>query len=350
MASTAESCADCLAQGDVVLETLSWERLEGHIGKNAPILLSMGGTRGVSIGFDPVVRRLFLRLPLEKNAKVPASPYAELDLEARQQGSITVLEIFTTADHLFRDFHRLAGLLAEDFERPGQTAVGAFLAVVERWRELTTKRSLLSPEEQLGLVGELVVLNALISKHGPVALSSWTGRAKDMPERHDFRIGAIDVEVKSTRGSQRQHVVHGLRQMEPSKGHDLFLVSLRFEAAGMGNGSGLSERVQAVRRILSVNHLALEEFEAKLAAARFRTSDMAHYQERLILADTPMLIPVDTSFPRLVPSMVSKAMGPALASRIDNDVVYRVNVEGLGTPLSASAHAHLFGPIAGELT
>lgn len=331
------------------METLSWERLEGHIGKDAPILLSMGGARGVSIGFDTVMRRLFLRLPLEKNAQVPASPYAELDLEVRQQGSVTVLEIFTTADHLFRDFHRLAGLLTEDFERPGHTAVGAFLAVVERWRELTTKRSLLSPEEQLGLVGELVVLDALISRHGPAAVSSWTGRAKDMPERHDFRIGTIDVEVKSTRSPQRQHVIHGLRQMEPSEGHNLFMVSLRFEAAGMGNGKSLSERTQAVRKTLSDNHLAIDEFDAKLAAARFRASDMAHYQDRLILADAPMLIPVDASFPRLVPSMVFEAMGPALASRIDNDVVYRVNVEGLGTQLVSSAHADLFGPIATEL-
>lgn len=328
------------------METLSWERLEPHIGHDTPILLSMGGTRGVSIGFDPAMHRLFLRLPLEKDAQVPVSPYAELALEARKQGSTTILEIFTASDHLFREFHRLAGLLAEDFEKPGQTAVRAFLAVVERWRELTTKRSLLSPEEQLGLIGELVLLEALISKHGPSAVSSWTGRNEDKPERHDFRIGTIDLEVKATKSPLRQHVIHGLRQLEPINGHKLFLVSLRFEAAGMNNGKSLSEQVHTVRKILAGHQQDLQEFDAKLSKARFRKTDEAHYQERVILADAPMLILVDTKFPRLVPSMVREAIGADLAGRIENDVVYRVNVEGLGTPLAVSEYAQLFGAIS----
>lgn len=330
------------------METLSWERLEPHIGTATPILLSMGGTRGVSIGFDPTMHRLFLRLPLEKNAQVPASPYAELALEARKQDSKAVLEIFTESDHLFRDFHRLAGLLVEDFEQLGQTAVGAFLAVVERWRELTTKRNLLSAEERLGLTGELVLLEALIRKHGPSAVSSWTGRNEDKPERHDFRVGNIDIEVKSTKSSQRQHVIHGLRQLEPSKGHRLFLVSFRFEAAGMNNGKSLSEQVRAIRELLVGHEQDLQVFEAKLAAARFREADEAHYQERLILADAPHLISVDAKFPRIVPSMVRDAIGADLAGRIENDVLYRVNVEGLGTPLALSEYAQLFGTISAE--
>lgn len=330
------------------METLSWEKLESHIAKATPTLLAMGGARGVLIGFNPVSGRLFLRLPLEKGAKVPPSPYAELNLEARMDESKEVLEIYTQSRHLFQEFHRLAGLLTESFERADQTAVNAFLEVVERWRELTIRRDLLSAEEQLGLMGELLVLDALIGRNGPAAVSSWTGRMETLPERHDFRIGDIDLEVKTTRTSSRHHVIHGLRQLEPSRGHSLFLVSLRFEAAGMANGTSLADYVRKVRIAIAGHQDITKEFEKRLAAARYRSEDETHYQERLVHADIPMLIPVDENFPRLVTTTLYNAIGPTLAGRIGVDVTYRVNVDGLGKPLSSSRHAELFAPIPME--
>jgi hypothetical protein len=330
------------------METLSWEKLERHIGTGKPILLPMGGTRAVLIGFDPSGARLFLRMPLDNDAQVPASPYAELRVEARTDGRDTVLEIYTASSHLFKEFHRLAGLRTEEFERGGQTAVGALSAVVKRWRELTTKRGLLSAEEQLGLVGELAVLEGLSRRHGPSVVSSWTGRMPSFPERHDFRVGQVDLEVKATRMSRRQHIIHGLRQLKPSSGYRLFLISLRFESAGMGNGASLCDRVRIVRKTLSGNRAAREEFETKLRAADYSDLDEAHYQERLILADPPVIIAVDEKCPRLIPETVRDAIGLERANRIGDDVTYRIDVEGLGVVLAASMEAKALGLLSVE--
>ena len=330
------------------METLSWERLGEHLHKSAPALLDMGGSLGVQIGFDPNSGRLFLRAPLEAGALVPASSYAELVLEARHAGAGEVLEVSTSSAHLYPEFHRLAGLFTEELERVGQTAVGAFLAVAERWRELTAARRLLSSEQQLGLFGELAVLQALIREHGPDAVSSWTARVGEIPERHDFRVGNADLEVKSTRMALRHHVIHGLRQLDPSEGHTLFLISLKFEAAGLRNGSSLVDRVRSLRSLLSGDAQALVGFEQRLAAVGYQDSDAAHYQDRLIAADIPMLIPVDANCPRLVRSTIREAIGIEPASRIQADVTYRIDLENMGTPLADDRTSGAIGPLVVE--
>lgn len=325
------------------MELLAWERLSDHIQSRVPVLLPMGGSRGAVVGYEPQAQRLFVRLVSEAGPLTAASPYAELHVEARQEGGKPVMEVFTTAPHLFKEFHRFAGLLTEEYERPSLTAADAFSAVVERWRELTLRRDLLSADEQIGLAGELAVLAALAGKEGPQSIAAWTGRIPGGPERHDFRIGTVDLEVKSTRSSKRQHVIHGLRQLEPSAGHTLFVVSLRFESAGLGSGLALGERVSQVRELLRVRPASAREFEEKLVAARYDDRDQPHYDERTILADTPMLIPVDDAFPRLVPASLRVALGDHLAARIAYDVTYRIDVEGLGTAVTSSQRAMSLG-------
>jgi hypothetical protein len=253
------------------------------------------------------------------------------------------MEVFTNTPHLFKEFHRFAGLLTEEYERPDVTAADAFAAIVDRWRELTLRRDLLSPEEQIGLAGELAVLAALTRKQGPQSVAAWTGRIPGGPERHDFRIGAVDLEVKGTRSPKRQHVIHGLRQLEPSARHVLFLLSFRFEGAGLNTGFSLVQRVAEVRTLLKADVNYLREFEEKLLASRYRDSDEAHYGEKLILADTPVLIPVGDDCPRLTSESLRLAMPEPLATRIGYDVTYRVDVEGLGVAVSASEQAISLG-------
>lgn len=326
------------------MELLSWERLSEHIQSGFPVLISMGGTRGAVIGNDPRAHRLFLWLPCNAGELPPASPYAELHIEARRHEGKPVLEIFTTSSHLFKEFHRFAGLLTDEYEHSGVSAANAFAVVVERWRELAVRRDLLSPEEQLGVAGELAVLASLLRHHGPQAVSAWTGRMPQAaPERHDFRVGAVDLEVKSTRSARRQHRVHGLRQLEPSVGHRLFLVSLRFESAGFDSGLSLGMRVSIVRELLSSSDAARREFDEKLLTTRYQDSDDAQYQDRLILADTPALVLVDEACPRLVPSAIERVLGPELAARVGLDVTYQIDVEGLGSSVNISGDAKSIG-------
>jgi len=327
------------------MEILSWDRLSTYLGRAVPTLMPMGGTRHVQIGFDPDGARLFIRVPVDPGAAVPPSPFAEIAVEQKVVTGSSVLEISVDSSHLFTEFHRLGGLFTEELERENQTPIDAFLTVVERWRELTAVRRALSADEQLGLYGELAVLETLTGKYGPGAIEAWTARVGDIPGRHDFRIGTIDLEVKSTRGPRRRHVIHGLRQLEPAEGHELFLVSLQFESAGLGGGHSLPERVNRIRKALVGAEDALRLFADKLEAAGYRDCDAAYYRARYTAADAPMLISVNEDCPRLTSAAIRATIGPDLAVRIEPDVVYRINVNGLGAPLATCDESVGIGPV-----
>jgi hypothetical protein len=289
-----------------------------------------------------------MRVMIDAGGDVPPSPFAEISIDERRLGETTVLEIATTAAHLFPEFHRLSSLFAEELENRDQTIIKSFLKVAERWRELTARRQVLSPEAQLGLLGEVAFLQALVSRLGPAAVVSWTARVADLPERHDFRLDDVDIEVKTTRGAERKHVIHGLTQLSPSAGHSLFLVSLKFEAAGFGGGVSLVERVECLRKAIAKEKNAKAVFEDRLLKANYRDDDAAYYRERLLLADAPMLIPVNDACPRIVAPLLEVALGYDCAARIGRDVSYGVNVEGLGRRLADAPSDLPCGPLSVE--
>lgn len=273
---------------------------------------------------------MYARLPAESSdSSIAASAFAELDVDLRQDESGMVLEVSTPEKRLFREFHRFAGLLAEDFELTTQTAAGAFNSAIHRWQEFTSRRKALTEEQQTGLYGELLLLDALLGNWGTAALKAWIGRDAILPGRHDFRIGATDVEVKTTRSLMRSHFIHGLQQLEPAPGHLLFILSIRVESAGLGEGSSLKDQVAQLRSRLERDQKSLQSFEQKLASARYDNADGDQYIEPFILADSPRLIPVNEECPRIVPTMIEGQLSEALAARIDQ-LSYRVNLEGLG--------------------
>jgi hypothetical protein len=326
---------------------LSWEALQIHLTAGVPTVLSMGGSKGVQLGYAPVENRMFVRLPVVVGTAAPPTRFTEIQLDIRSIDSRPVLEVSTTADGLFREFHRFAGLLTEDFEKPSRSALEAFDAAIERWQEFISKKSLLSPEQQLGLWGELFFLNSLVRKMGGEAISAWTARNPDFDERHDFRLTGLDIEVKTTRMSRRSHVIHGLGQLSAGVGHDLYVLSIRLESAGAGEGLALGDLVERIEDNLSGCYQANKCFAEKLRAAAFDRADRASYPERLKLADAPMLMRVDDSFPRIVSATLNNAMPAALVGRI-SDVSYRIDVEGFGMAHGTASFTAILGDLALE--
>ena len=289
----------------------------------------MGGSRGVRIGFDSAERRLYVLLPAEELGHAPTGAYVELDVSLKSHDSGRVLEISTTSTKYFREFHRLATLLTEEFERDGQSSSGAFAAAVEAWQDLVSERSILTQEQQTGLAGELLVLSALVDRNGPSAVDAWVGRDPTIPNRHDFRIQDLDLEIKCTRGTSRKHFVHGLQQLVPAPGHRLFVLSFRLEPAGALSGRSLAEQVSLLRSKLSPDTDNRRTFDRKLASMQYREVDARYYSERLSLADRPVLVPVNDFCPRIIRELLIEGLTSEVAMRIDQ-VTYQVNLEGLG--------------------
>lgn len=304
----------------------------------------MGGNRGVRIGFEPHQGCLYVRLPADEDAELPTGAFSELQLSLRLEETGKALEVATRTSRLFPEFHRLASLLAEEFERVGQTASGAFTAAIMGWQGLVSRRSILSDEEQCGLLGELLLLESLVRNRGPAAVVSWIGRSVSGDARHDFRIGNIDLEVKATRSLARRHFVQGLQQLVPAREHALFVMSVRLEPAGALGGRALPTQVEIIRKLLFNAHSSLEIFERKLASSRYSDEDAPLYLERMILADPPRLIPVDDDCPRITPDLLKDQLKPGLPNRIDR-VSYQIDLEGLGHAPGSVSYDAVLGSI-----
>jgi len=330
------------------LEILSWETFENYLHLSRPTVLNMGGNQGVQLGFNPTIKTLFLRIPIDTNSSVPPSPYSELKVEIFKNDLGNFLEISTKAEHLFREFHRFAGIVTEDFELPGQTAIGAFESAIHRWLELISRIELLSEEKQLGLQGELTVLRALIKIHGAQAVRAWTGRNPLLAERHDFRLGSVDIEVKSTRSTRRQHIIHGLEQLQPSRGHILYLLSLRFESAGLAGGKSLHDEIEEIRLSLRDNSIERSEFENRLLSSGYMDKDAEHYHDKLIFADDPVLAMVDKHLPKITKNILEASLPSETAGRI-GDVSYRIDIDGMGARQGSEQFSRVLGKLKMEV-
>jgi len=272
---------------------------------------------------------MLLRVPTESDTVLPVKPFAELDVTLIDTGFEHFIDISTDATHLYRELHRFAGLVTEDLEREGQTAVGAFLAAINRWQEFSATRASLTAEQQIGLLGELVLLEALILLDGPSALDAWTAWVDNRPGRHDFELRSADIEVKSTRSRTRNHFIHGLAQLAPAHNRPLYVLSLKFEPSGAGPGESLRNKVASIRASLAPHATAGERFEAAINSSGYNAADEPLYGNRFRLVDGARLVPVDVNCPRIDVDMIRESLGIAVGSLV-SDVSYRVNFEGLG--------------------
>jgi hypothetical protein len=325
------------------METLSWLLVEPRLLAGGPWALSMGGSRGVQFGRDTLDERLFVRLPAQTGETAPTTSFADLRVEVRLVDAKYFLEVSTAAGRIFREFHRFATLVTEAYERADATASEAFLTAIEGWQELVAEKNILTPDQQTGLMGELLLLRALVELHGLDAHESWIGRDPALPARHDFRIGSIDLEVKTTRSTLRRHFIHGMSQLVAAEGHALYILSIRLEAAGARSGLSLADLVHLLREELGQGKFR-QRFEQRLRASQYNDADSHHYQEPVIVADSPRLVPVNDICPRITPQVLESELGLTVLSRID-DVTYRIDVEGMGCKQASYEFMKALGPL-----
>lgn len=115
---------------------------------------------------------------------------------------------------------------------------------IQGFQDVLLQQQTLTTEREVGLYGELMVLNALASSIGPeLALQSWLGPEN---EEHDFGLLTCDLEVKTTTQESRSHWISSATQLQPRPGIELRLVSIQLTPKFLGDGLTLPELVERV--------------------------------------------------------------------------------------------------------
>ena len=316
---------------------LSWADLQQIIDTaDAPRVMRFDGKPVVHLVFDPDRHELAIRLP--RGAQdAPESPLALLRINQRVLDDGEIVEISTATPALFPYFHSFAVALADRVQVDGLDSHAALAECLDRWRDLFREATMLSAEQQLGLLGELWLLRRLIAQRGAdTAIDAWTGPSA---QAHDFRIGALEIEVKATTNEHREHIISSDTQLTASDGAELYVLSLQYTPAGAENGQSLGAALAELRTTLSglaawtnfdsilLNHFGLEPANLSLYATPFK------------LRTAPCLVPVDDYFPRIILAHLAGATDIARIS----DVRYRVNIDGLGSLLGTPKFIDILG-------
>ena len=189
------------------------------------------------------------------------------------------------------------------------------------FRELLESASVLSPDREVGLFGELTVVDCLVSTlGGPQAVAAWRGPNGD---EHDFDLGGGDLEVKSTLSEKRVHWIGSLSQLEPTPGRVLWLLSMQL-TTGLAEALTIADLLAKLRSRLVGADLAA--FEKKLHSAGWRDKYRATARRRFKMRSTPLLLPVDEAFPALTQDRILAAGMPLARLR---EIAYSIDVAGL---------------------
>jgi hypothetical protein len=200
----------------------------------------------------------------------------------------------------------------------------ALLGRVRSWQEFMRRGvQSLSPEAEIGLIGELSFLDAMLGAGVPAsfALEAWVGPIGGI---QDFKLGCGAVEVKSTLSSLGFPAKIGsLEQLDDSVRKPIFITGVRFSQRV--GGKSLPDLVADIRSRLIGDSESVRMLGDRLLAAGYIESHAGRYPRRFALEGIRIL-EVGDSFPRIVPGNVPNGIS-RVAYEIDLDRVTIENVD-----------------------
>lgn len=222
-----------------------------------------------------------------------------LALTRKQSGSV---ELFLT---MACD---VAGALDAESSADEHTHLRILLSRVRAWQEFMRKGAqALNPEEEIGLIGELGFLLAVIDSGVPTetAMEAWVGPLDGI---QDFQLGTGSVEVKATLSPLGFPArIGSLEQLDDSVRQPLLVAGVRLRPTS--NGLNLPEFVASVRQVTDGNPEAGRLLSERLFAAGYLDAHADRYPRKFELVST-RVVEVTERFPRLtrgtVPQGVSK--------------------------------------------
>lgn len=293
--------------------------LQQHWDHGVPVAIPIAGTPVLRLRIDPARGRLTLRTPLSPEVEPPVNTLAHIAVDVRIEGAQRFLEISTTDPRLIVDGHAMLMAIADRIQLDGIEPIEALETTLATWESILASRVRLTLQAEVGLFGELLVVQALLDT-ATAGVSAWRG---GLSEEHDFGFADADVETKTTTGEQRRHWIHGLGQLVPTGETPLWLLSVQLTRAGEGEGHRLPELIDDVRGRASGAERA--RLAQNLTAAGWSEDQRDLVTDRWRPRTPALAFRVADDFPRLTPDLLGAASIDVAPLR---QVVYEIELTG----------------------
>lgn len=313
-------------------ELIGWHQLKlNYIEPGIPLEHSLLESPKLSLVYDPSPSSLGLRLQVSATPRSwnGLGPLRNIEVRNVAISGISHIEVLTAAPDLFRPIYALISDVLTRLADGESDCLRALELSLRDFDSLLSSSTPLTKEEVVGLYGELLVLLEIGSRDA-ANFDCWVGFDG---QSHDFRLGDIELEVKTTTANVRKHVIHGLNQLTPSPGHRLSLVSIRLGTVGLAGGESLNMLVARVREALASNPSSADRFNAALKALNYDPSQ-AECEVKYVLAAPVVSVAVGPEYPELSHAWLSQTLGAGPAARVHH-VELTLDLEGLGSPLNA---------------
>lgn len=300
----------------------------------APIVLQCPGQPWTRIELEPGNHQMRLVTPFH-GEEPDTTRFRHVTTTRYAEDGDDVIEVAVDATDSTHAAYGLLVSIVDQIQLFGKSLSAAVAEALHRHGALFSARRGLSQDQEIGLLGEILLLEYLIEKLGPqAALASWLGPAG---EEHDFALpGQTHLECKTTTSERRIHMVTGLTQLVKPLDGQLLLLSTQLTPAGAGRGRTLVNVVEEIRRSAGAQ---LSTLDARLAGLDYHeTADLI--TTKWTLRSAPRCYRVDATFPALTPTRLAAAVPQHTLIR---DVRYRIDVTDLPPTAPPDTLADYFG-------
>lgn len=303
----------------------AWGALSSEAAKNTGRVLCLGLGKQIEAGECVAALRadggFQVLVPLAAAESIASSKGdARIAVVAEEIDSIRYVGVTCMEPSLNDVFLVFAADLLEQLSSSGKVSTEV-VRHVERWRSLFAKAeesAVLPLPQQLGLLGELMILERIV-QHDPARRTDvWSGPSK---HRHDFRMPGCAIEAKATLAANGMRAkINGQRQLEPEPDGELFVSFMRFEPAY--DGRSIPDQIDRIRSL----NVEGSELDKKLLQAGYREKFRGVYDNsRFTLVDSWFIDVEVENFPKLVPATFATGQFPA---GIEN-VSYTIDLVGV---------------------
>ncbi len=204
----------------------------------------------------------------------------------------------------------LLRLIEDGTTRDENALLHSFLSRIRAWQDFMDRHreGVLSAEAELGLFGELVLIDRMIEIGMPErhVIEYWQGPLDGL---QDFMPGSGSIEVKTTLAvGGFPATISSLEQLDDSLRQPLFLAAVRL-ALGP-SGMTLPAKADAIREKLGGNQAALDLFDLRLMQAGLLSPAAERYARHFLHVSTAVM-QVGDGFPRLTRAHVHPAIRKA---------------------------------------
>lgn len=178
---------------------------------------------------------------------------------------------------------------------------------IAKWKKLfdKIKSTLLTEEEQKGLIGELLFISESIENEVPkdTIIENWYG-----PDYYnkDFIINNIGLEIKTTTQDRPTLKISSEQQLDKQDLDMLYLIQYNLEES-RSNGFTLPEIINKVRIEIAVNYILKSKFDEKLIQIGYNDDDSAKYDTKYKLIEKH-IYDVNKDFPKITKSTLPKGI------------------------------------------